>query len=79
MGTDELLLEMSVRYLAPEKVPGYLKFARELGEHVAIYLRPQRWLYFLAPLAACCGTPADRAAGPDRALLQDGQVTHSVV
>jgi hypothetical protein len=43
-GTDELLREMTVRYLAPEKVPGYLKFAGELGEHVAIYLRPQRWL-----------------------------------
>jgi hypothetical protein len=43
-GTDELLREMTVRYLAPEKIPGYLKFARELGEHVAIYLRPQRWL-----------------------------------
>ena len=43
-GTDELLQEMTVRYLAPEKIPGYLKFARELGEHVAIYLRPQRWL-----------------------------------
>ncbi len=44
-GTDELLQEMTERYLAPEKVPAYLEFARaELGEHVAIYLRPQRWL-----------------------------------
>jgi hypothetical protein len=44
-GTDELLLEMTERYLAPEKVPAYLEFAKtELGEHVAIYLRPQRWL-----------------------------------
>ena len=44
-GTDELLREMSVRYLAPEKVPAYIEFARaELGEWVAIYLRPQRLL-----------------------------------
>ena len=44
-GTDELLREITVRYLPPEKVPAYLEFARtELGEQVAIYLRPQRWL-----------------------------------
>ena len=44
-GTDEMTLEMTVRYLPPERVPTYLKFARtELGEMVAIYLRPQRWL-----------------------------------
>ena len=39
-GTDELLREMTVRYLVPEKIPAYLEFARALGEHVAIYLRP---------------------------------------
>jgi hypothetical protein len=44
-GTDEMLLEISERYLAPEKVPAYIKFVQaELGEQVAIYLRPQRWL-----------------------------------
>ena len=44
-GTDELLLEITVRYLPPAKVPAYLEFASaELGELVAIYLRPQRWL-----------------------------------
>lgn len=44
-GTDELLREMTERYLPPERVPAYLEFARaELGEQVAIYLRPQRWL-----------------------------------
>jgi hypothetical protein len=43
-GTDELLLEITERYLLPEKVPAYLAFAKaELGEQVAIYLRPQRW------------------------------------
>ena len=44
-GTDELLREITERYLPPEKVPANLEFARtELGEQVAIYLRPQRWL-----------------------------------
>jgi hypothetical protein len=44
-GTDELLREITVRYLPPEEVPAYLAFAKaELGEQVAIYLRPQRWL-----------------------------------
>ena len=45
LGTGEMLLEISERYLPPEKVPAYIKFAQtELGEQVAIYLRPQRWL-----------------------------------
>jgi nitroimidazol reductase NimA-like FMN-containing flavoprotein (pyridoxamine 5'-phosphate oxidase superfamily) len=44
-GTDELLRELTERYLPPDKVEPYLEFARaELGEHVAIYLRPERWL-----------------------------------
>lgn len=44
-GTDELLWEITRRYLSPEKVPSYIEFAKaELGEQVAIYLRPQRWL-----------------------------------
>ena len=44
-GTDELLQEITVRYLPPEKVSAYLEFARaDFGEQVAIYLRPQRWL-----------------------------------
>jgi hypothetical protein len=44
-GTDELLQEITARYLPPEKVPAYLEYAAaELGEQVAIYLRPQRWL-----------------------------------
>jgi hypothetical protein len=44
-GTDELLREITERYLPSEQVPAYLEFARtELGEQVAIYLRPQRWL-----------------------------------
>ena len=43
--TDELLREITERYLPPERVPAYLKFAKEeLHEQVVIYLRPQRWL-----------------------------------
>jgi hypothetical protein len=43
--TDELLREVTERYLPPDKVPAYLAFAKaELGEQVAIYLRPERWL-----------------------------------
>jgi hypothetical protein len=43
--TDELLREITTRYLPPDMVPAYLKFAKtELGEQVAIYLRPQHWL-----------------------------------
>jgi hypothetical protein len=44
-GTGELLREIAERYLTPEKVPAYIEFVEaELGEQVAIYLRPQRWL-----------------------------------
>jgi hypothetical protein len=44
-GTDEMLREITERYLPPEKVSAYLEFAEaELGEQVAIYLRPERWL-----------------------------------
>jgi len=44
-GTDEMLRELAARYLAPEQVQEYLDFAKaDLGEQVAIYLRPERWL-----------------------------------
>ena len=44
-GTDELLREMTERYLPPDEVPAYIDFAgRELGEQIAIYLHPERWL-----------------------------------
>jgi hypothetical protein len=44
-GTEEMILEMAARYLPPDKVAGYLRFAQEeLGEHIAIYLRPRHWL-----------------------------------
>ncbi|MET0700682.1 MAG: pyridoxamine 5'-phosphate oxidase family protein [Mycobacterium sp.] len=44
-GTDAQLEEMTRRYLPPDKVDGYLEFAhRELGENVAIFMQPQRWM-----------------------------------
>ncbi|ORV10888.1 pyridoxamine 5'-phosphate oxidase family protein [Mycobacterium celatum] len=44
-GTDDQLVEMTRRYMPPEKVEPYLEYARnELGESVAIYLQPQHWL-----------------------------------
>ncbi|MCW2896704.1 MAG: hypothetical protein QOG28_5563 [Trebonia sp.] len=44
-GTDEHLQEITERYLSAEKVPAYIEFAKsELGEQIAIYMRPQRWL-----------------------------------
>lgn len=45
MGTDEQLVEVTKRYLAPEKVEPYLEFSRrEYGDQVAIYLQPEHWL-----------------------------------
>lgn len=42
--SGELLREITERYLPPDQVPGYLEFAKTLGEQVVIYLRPERWL-----------------------------------
>jgi hypothetical protein len=36
---------MTERYLPPDKVQAYVDFAKaQLGEEVAIYLQPARWL-----------------------------------
>ena len=44
-GTDEMLREIATRYLPAEEAQAYIEFAKaELGEQVAIYLRPERWL-----------------------------------
>src|SRR5690242_4479473 len=44
-GTDALLREIAARYLPSDQVPAYIEFVEaELGEQVAIYLRPERWL-----------------------------------
>jgi hypothetical protein len=43
--TDELLREITERYLPPDEVPAYIELATtEFGDQVVIYLRPQRWL-----------------------------------
>nr|WP_090342687.1 pyridoxamine 5'-phosphate oxidase family protein [Mycolicibacterium malmesburyense]CRL73239.1 pyridoxamine 5'-phosphate oxidase [Mycolicibacterium malmesburyense] len=43
--TDEHLVEVTKRYLPPEKVDGYLEFARrEHGPSVVIFMKPQHWL-----------------------------------
>jgi len=44
-GTEQHLREISNRYLPPAAAAAYMEFARaNLGEQVAIYLRPERWL-----------------------------------
>ncbi|MFD2466365.1 pyridoxamine 5'-phosphate oxidase family protein [Amycolatopsis silviterrae] len=44
-GSRELTWEMASRYLPADKVAGYVEFERtQLGEHMAIHLRPERWL-----------------------------------
>lgn len=44
-GTDEQLVEMTKRYLPPEKVDGYLEVARrEQTNNVAIFLKIEHWL-----------------------------------
>ncbi|BBY75428.1 pyridoxamine 5'-phosphate oxidase [Mycolicibacterium parafortuitum] len=44
-GTDDQLVEMTKRYLPPEKVDGYLEFARrEHGESVSVFVEPKHWL-----------------------------------
>lgn len=44
-GTDELLWEITERYLPAAKATPFIEFIKAArGEQVAIYLRPQRWL-----------------------------------
>jgi hypothetical protein len=44
-GTDEQLREIAARYLPADKVPAYIEFANaDMGDQVAIYLQPERWL-----------------------------------
>jgi Pyridoxamine 5'-phosphate oxidase len=44
-GTDERSREMAERYIPPNKVSEYLEYERRhLGEHIAIYMRPEHWL-----------------------------------
>ncbi|MGW4247690.1 pyridoxamine 5'-phosphate oxidase family protein [Nocardia sp. NPDC004722] len=43
-GTEELVREMAARYLPPDKVDPYLKYAESLGDQIAIFMRPEQWL-----------------------------------
>ncbi|MFC4085648.1 pyridoxamine 5'-phosphate oxidase family protein [Amycolatopsis samaneae] len=44
-GGRERTTEMAARYLPPAQVEGYVEYElTQLGEHVAIYLRPEHWL-----------------------------------
>ena len=44
-GTDEVVREMSARYLPAERVAPYVEFAlAEHGEQVVYVVRPERWL-----------------------------------
>jgi nitroimidazol reductase NimA-like FMN-containing flavoprotein (pyridoxamine 5'-phosphate oxidase superfamily) len=43
--TPQRARELAARYLPEEKVAGYLEFERtQIGEHVAVFLRPEHWL-----------------------------------
>jgi len=43
--TDDQMVEMSTRYVPPDRLDAYLEYAREsYGDQVAIYLEPERWL-----------------------------------
>lgn len=44
-GSGELSRQMAARYVPPDKLADYLEFERtQLGEHIAIYMRPEHWL-----------------------------------
>ncbi|MDZ4235643.1 MAG: pyridoxamine 5'-phosphate oxidase family protein [Dietzia sp.] len=44
-GTDDQLIEMTERYLAPETVDAYLEQARrDHGESVAVFVKAEHWL-----------------------------------
>ncbi len=44
-GTAERSREMAERYIPPDKVEAYLEYERtQLGEHIAVHLRPEHWL-----------------------------------
>ena len=43
--TDDDVVEMSTRYVPPDRLDAYLAYAREsYGDQVAIYLQPEHWL-----------------------------------
>jgi nitroimidazol reductase NimA-like FMN-containing flavoprotein (pyridoxamine 5'-phosphate oxidase superfamily) len=43
--TDDHVVEMSARYVPPDRLDAYLAYAREsYGDQVAIHLQPEHWL-----------------------------------
>jgi nitroimidazol reductase NimA-like FMN-containing flavoprotein (pyridoxamine 5'-phosphate oxidase superfamily) len=43
--TDEHVVEVSARYVAPARLDAYLAYAREsYGDQVVIHLKPEQWL-----------------------------------
>jgi nitroimidazol reductase NimA-like FMN-containing flavoprotein (pyridoxamine 5'-phosphate oxidase superfamily) len=44
-GSEERSREMAARYVSPDKLADYLEFERtQIGELIAVYMRPERWL-----------------------------------
>ncbi|MFD9964766.1 pyridoxamine 5'-phosphate oxidase family protein [Amycolatopsis sp. NPDC058986] len=44
-GGRERTTEMAARYLPPDQVEGYVEYElTQLGEHVAVFMRPEHWL-----------------------------------
>jgi hypothetical protein len=45
LATDEQVWEIAARYLPEEKAQAYVEFHKaELGDHVIVSMRPERWL-----------------------------------
>ena len=44
-GSEERSKAMAARYMPPSRVAEFLEYERQqLGEHIAIYMRPEHWL-----------------------------------
>jgi hypothetical protein len=44
-GSPERSLEMATRYLSPEKAAEFVEYEKtQLGEQIALFLRPEHWL-----------------------------------
>ncbi len=67
-GTGELLREIAERYLPPDEANAYIEFANaELGDQVAVYLRPERWL--TADMGPGTWPPQGSVTGPDATVF----------
>jgi Pyridoxamine 5'-phosphate oxidase len=43
--SEERSREMATRYVPPDRVAEFLEYERtQLGEHIAVYMRPEHWL-----------------------------------